>query len=322
MNQTIEKTTLSNLVFNEDYCRKVLPFIKPDYFDIREERIVFEEITNFVDKYKKMPTKTSLEIEIEHRKDLTEVEHGKVVELIQSLNSDEVDFDWLVDTTEKFCKDKAIYNAVVEGISIIDGKDKKRSPDAIPSILTDALAVSFDNAVGHDYFDDSDKRFEYYHKIEERIPFDLDFFNKITKGGLPQKTLNIALAGTGVGKSLFMCHMAANCLSQGKNVLYITLEMAEERIAERIDANLMNISMEDLHNLPKKMFDDKITKLMNKTNGKLIVKEYPTASAHSNHFRGLIKELAIKRTFKPDIIFIDYLLYTYRLSIIIDYLYI
>ena len=307
MNQTIEKTTLSNLVFNEDYCRKVLPFLKPDYFDIREERIVFEEITNFVDKYKKMPTKVSLEIEIENRKDLTEVEHGKVVELIQSLNPDEVDFDWLVDTTEKFCKDKAIYNAVVEGISIIDGKDKKRSPDAIPSILTDALAVSFDNAVGHDYFDDSDKRFEFYHKVEERIPFDLDFFNKITKGGLPQKTLNIALAGTGVGKSLFMCHMAANCLSQGKNVLYITLEMAEERIAERIDANLMNISMEDLHDLPKKMFDNKIASLMSKTNGKLIVKEYPTASAHSNHFRGLIKELAIKRTFKPDIIFVDYL---------------
>ena len=307
MNQTIEHTTLSNLVFNEDYCRKVLPFLKPDYFDIREERIVFEEITSFVDKYKKMPTKVSLEIEIENRKDLTEVEHGKVVELIQSLNPDEVDFDWLVDTTEKFCKDKAIYNAVVEGISIIDGKDKKRSPDAIPSILTDALAVSFDNAVGHDYFDDSDKRFEFYHKVEERIHFDLDFFNKITKGGLPQKTLNIALAGTGVGKSLFMCHMAANCLSQGKNVLYITLEMAEERIAERIDANLMNISMEDLHDLPKKMFDNKIASLMSKTNGKLIVKEYPTASAHSNHFRGLIKELAIKRTFKPDIIFIDYL---------------
>ena len=213
MNQTIEKTTLSNLVFNEDYCRIVLPFIKPDYFDIREERVVFEEITSFVDKYKKMPTKVSLEIEIENRKDLTEVEHGQVVALIQSLNPDEVDFDWLVDTTEKFCKDKAIYNAVVEGISIIDGKDKKRSPDAIPSILTDALAVSFDNAVGHDYFDDSDKRFEFYHKVEERIPFDLDFFNKITKGGLPQKTLNIALAGTGVGKSLFMCHMAANMLS-------------------------------------------------------------------------------------------------------------
>ena len=307
MNQSIERTALTNLITNEDYAKKVLPFIKKDYFDGREEKIIFEEITNFVDKYKKIPTGHALEIEVGERKDLTETEYKKIVDIIQTLSPTDVDFDWLVDTTEKFCKDKAIYNAIVEGISIIDGKDKKRSPDAIPSILTDALAVSFDNAVGHDYFDDSDKRFEYYHKIEERIPFDLDFFNKITKGGLPQKTLNIALAGTGVGKSLFMCHMAANCLSQGKNVLYITLEMAEERIAERIDANLMNISMEDLHNLPKKMFDDKITKLMSKTNGKLIVKEYPTASAHSNHFRGLIKELAIKRTFKPDIIFIDYL---------------
>ena len=307
MNQSIERTTLSNLVTNEEYCRKVLPFIKPDYFDVKEERVVFEEITNFVEKYKRIPTKISLEIEVETRKDLTEDQHKKIVEIIQTLDATDVDMEWLVDTTEKFCKDKAIYNAIVDGISIIDGKDKKRSPDAIPSILTDALAVGFDNAVGHDYFDDSDKRFEFYHKVEERIPFDLDFFNKITKGGLPQKTLNIALAGTGVGKSLFMCHMAANCLSQGKNVLYITLEMAEERIAERIDANLMNISMEDLHDLPKKMFDNKIASLMSKTNGKLIVKEYPTASAHSNHFRGLIKELAIKRTFKPDIIFIDYL---------------
>jgi len=215
--------------------------------------------------------------------------------------------EWLVDTTEKFCKDKAIYNAIVEGISIIDGKDKNRGADAIPSILTDALAVSFDNAVGHDYFDDADKRFDFYHRVEERVPFDLEFFNTITKGGLPNKTLNIALAGTGVGKSLFMCHMAASCISQGKNVLYITLEMAEERIAERIDANLMNVSMEDLHDLPKNMFEDKITKLMKKTEGKLIIKEYPTASAHSAHFRGLIKELAIKKSFKPDIIFIDYL---------------
>ena len=283
--QTIERTTLSNLVTNEEYCRKVLPFIKPDYFDVKEERVVFEEITNFVEKYKRIPTKISLEIEVESRKDLTEDQHKKIVEIIQTLDATDVDMEWLVDTTEKFCKDKAIYNAIVDGISIIDGKDKKRSPDAIPSILTDALAVGFDNAVGHDYFDDSDERFEFYHKVEERIPFDLDFFNKITKGGLPQKTLNIALAGTGVGKSLFMCHMAASCLSQGKNVLYITLEMAEERIAERIDANLMNISMEDLHDLPKKMFDDKIVKLQNKTNGKLIVKEYPTATAHSAHFR-------------------------------------
>jgi replicative DNA helicase len=307
LNQTIERTTLSNLIYNEDYCRKVLPFIKPTYFDVKEERIIFEEIYSFVDKYKKIPSQISLEIEVEQRKDLTETEHSKIVDIIKTLDSTNVDMDWLLDTTEKFCKDKAIYNAIVDGISIIDGKDKNRTPDSIPSILTDALAVSFDNAVGHDYLLDSDSRFEFYHRVEERIPFDLDFFNKITKGGLPTKTLNIALAGTGVGKSLFMCHMAANCLSQGKNVLYVTLEMAEERIAERIDANLMNISMEDLHDLPKKMFDDKIAKITKKTSGTLIVKEYPTASAHSNHFRGLVKELAIKKSFKPDIIFIDYL---------------
>jgi replicative DNA helicase len=306
-NQTIERTALSNLVSNEEYCRKVLPFIKADYFAVKEERVVFEEITSFVDKYRKMPTKISLEIEVESRQDLTETEHNKIVEIIKTLDSTDVDMDWLVDTTEKFCKDKAIYNAIVDGISIIDGKDKNRGADAIPSLLTDALAVSFDNAVGHDYFDDSASRFDFYHKVEERIPFDLEFFNKITKGGLPQKTLNIALAGTGVGKSLFMCHMAANCLSQGKNVLYITLEMAEERIAERIDANLLNVSMEDLHDLPKTMFEDKIKKIQKKTNGQLIIKEYPTASAHSAHFRGLIKELSIKKSFKPDMIFIDYL---------------
>ena len=306
-NQTIERTALSNLVSNEEYCRKVLPFIKADYFAVKEERVVFEEITSFVDKYRKMPTKISLEIEIESRQDLTETEHNKIVEIIKTLDSTDVDMDWLVDTTEKFCKDKAIYNAIVDGISIIDGKDKNRGADAIPSLLTDALAVSFDNAVGHDYFDDSASRFDFYHKVEERIPFDLEFFNKITKGGLPQKTLNIALAGTGVGKSLFMCHMAANCLSQGKNVLYITLEMAEERIAERIDANLLNVSMENLQDLPKTMFEDKIKKIQKKTNGQLIIKEYPTASAHSAHFRGLIKELSIKKSFKPDMIFIDYL---------------
>ena len=202
--QTIELTTLSNLVANEDYCRKVLPFLKSTYFDIKEQRIIFEEIHNFVDKYKKVPTKISLEIEVEQRKDLTETEHSKIVEIIKTLDSTDVDIEWLLDTTEKFCKDKAIYNAIVEGISIIDGKDKNKSADSIPSILTDALAVSFDNAVGHDYLLDSDTRFEYYHRIEERVPFDLDFFNKITNGGLPNKTLNIALAGTGVGKSLFM----------------------------------------------------------------------------------------------------------------------
>ncbi len=307
MNQTIERTALTNLISNEDYARKVLPFIKGEYFNIKEERIIFEEINNFVTKYKKIPTQVSLELEVSSRKDLNETEHQKIIEIIKTLSSSDVDFDWLVDTTEKFCKDKAIYNAIVEGISIIDGKDKDRTPDSIPGLLTDALSVSFDNAVGHDYLLDSDARFDFYHRIEEKIPFDLEFFNKITKGGLPQKTLNIALAGTGVGKSLFMCHMAANCLSQGKNVLYITLEMAEERIAERIDANLMNISIEDLQDLPKKMFENKIAKISKKTSGKLIVKEYPTASAHSNHFRSLIKELAIKKSFKPDIIFIDYL---------------
>jgi replicative DNA helicase len=305
--QTIERTALTQLVTNEQYARKVLPFIKKDYFSDKTERTIFEEITKFVDKYNKIPTQTSLEIEVQSRKDLNEHEYNKVVEVIKTLEHTDVDFEWLVDTTEKFCKDKAVYNAIVEGISIIDGKDKTRDAGAIPSILTDALAVGFDNSVGHDYLLDAESRFEYYHTIEQKIPFDLDFFNRITKGGLPPKTLNIALAGTGVGKSLFMCHMAANCLSQGKNVLYITLEMAEERIAERIDANLMNVSMEDLHDLPKQMFESKMDYIIKNTTGTLIVKEYPTAAANSAHFRGLIKELAIKKSFKPDIIFIDYL---------------
>jgi len=305
--QTIERTALTQLVTNEKYARKVLPFIKGDYFSDKTERTVFEEIEKFVDKYNKIPTQTSLEIEVQGRKDLNDHEYTKIVEVIKTLESTDVDFDWLVDTTEKFCKDKAVYNAIVEGISIIDGKDKTRDAGAIPSILTEALAVGFDNSVGHDYLADADSRFEYYHTIEKKIPFDLDFFNRITKGGLPPKTLNIALAGTGVGKSLFMCHMAANCLSQGKNVLYITLEMAEERIAERIDANLMGVSMEDLQDLPKQMFDSKMDHIIKNTTGTLIVKEYPTASANSAHFRGLIKELAIKKSFKPDIIFIDYL---------------
>ena len=306
-NQTIERTALGQLVSNEEFARKALPHMKGDYFSDKTEKTIFEEITKFVDKYNKIPTQTSLEIEVQSRKDLNEEEYKKVVAVIQTLESTDVDFDWLVDTTEQFCKDKAVYNAIVKGIQIIDGKDKNRDVSAIPSILTDALAVGFDNAVGHDYLLDSDSRYEYYHTVEKKIPFDLEFFNKITKGGLPPKTLNIALAGTGVGKSLFMCHVAANCLSQGKNVLYITLEMAEERIAERIDANLMNISMEDLHDLPKQMFDDKIAKIIKSTSGTLIVKEYPTASAHSAHFRGLLKELAIKKSFKPDIIFVDYL---------------
>ena len=306
--QTIERTTLSELVSNEQYARKVLPFIKSEYFSDRTERIVFEEIQKFVEKYNALPTKSTLGIEIDTRRDLNETDISRILETVKSLKADkEINYEWLVETTEKWCKDRAVYNAIVEGISIIDGKDKARGADSIPSILTEALAVGFDNHVGHDYLEDHESRFDYYHTVEEKIPFDLEFFNRITKGGLPPKTLNIALAGTGVGKSLFMCHVAANCLSQGKNVLYITLEMAEERIAERIDANLMNISMEDLHDLPKQMFESKINKIIKSTSGKLIVKEYPTASAHSGHFRGLIKELAIKKTFKPDIIFIDYL---------------
>jgi len=305
--QTIERTTLTHLIYNEDYTRKVLPFIKPEYFANRNERVVFEEIEKFLDKYNSLPTKETLTIGIDNRKDITDEEYKKVVDIISSLDKTDVDLQWLHDETEKFCKDKAIYNAVLDGIKIIDGKDKDRTPEAIPSILSDALAVSFDLSVGHDYVEDGLDRYDFYHKKEIKIPFDLDYFNKITKGGLPQKTLNIALAGTGVGKSLFMCHMAASTLMQGKNVLYITLEMAEERIAERIDANLMNVTIDDLHTLPRKMFESYLTRINKKTNGKLIVKEYPTASAHVGNFRSLIKELALKRSFKPDIIFIDYL---------------
>ena len=305
--QTIERTTLTHLIYNEDYTRKVLPFIKPEYFANRNERVVFEEIEKFLDKYNTLPTKETLTIGVDNRKDINDEDYKKVVDIISSLDKTEVDLQWLHDETEKFCKDKAIYNAVLDGIKIIDGKDKNRTPEAIPTILSEALNVAFDLSVGHDYVEDGINRYEFYHKKEEKIPFDLDYFNKITKGGLPQKTLNIALAGTGVGKSLFMCHMAASTLMQGKNVLYITLEMAEERIAERIDANLMNITIDDLHTLPKKMFEGYLNKIQKKTNGKLIVKEYPTASAHVGNFRSLIKELALKRSFKPDIIFIDYL---------------
>jgi len=304
---TIERTALSSLIHNEDYARKVIPHMRADYFSDRAERLVFEEIKAFTDKYQKIPTQTSLEVEVQNRKDLNEEDFKRVIDVIKTLSTEDVDYDWLVDSTEQFCKDKAVYNAIIEGIQIIDGKHKESDVSAIPNILSDALAVGFDNHVGHDYVDDAESRFDYYHRTETRIPFDLDYFNRITKGGLPPKTLNIALAGTGVGKSLFMCHMAANCLSQGRNVLYITLEMAEERIAERIDANLMNVTIDDLHTLPKAMFDTKIDNIKKSTSGQLIIKEYPTASAHSAHFRGLIKELAIKKSFRPEIIFIDYL---------------
>ena len=305
--QTIERTTLSNLVYNEPYARKVLPFIKPEYFSDRHERVVFEEINKFMEKYGNQPTKEALSIELDNRKDLNDDEFKSILTIVETLSDAQVDMQWLVDTTEKFCKDKAVYNAILNGIQIIEGKDKQHTAEAIPSILSEALAVAFDQNVGHDYVEDGENRYEFYHKKEEKLEFDLEYFNKITKGGIPQKTLNIALAGTGVGKSLFMCHMAASTLMQGKNVLYITLEMAEERIAERIDANLMNITMDDLHDLPKKMFTDRLSKIQTKTNGKLIIKEYPTASAHTGHFRSLIKELALKKSFRPDVIFIDYL---------------
>lgn len=304
---TIERTTLSNLVYNENYTRKVLPFLKSEYFSDRQERIVFEEISKFVEKFNNRPTKQALSIELDKRKDLNDDEFKKVLEVVETLSDAEVDLNWLVETTEKFCKEKAVYNAVLESIKIIDGKDKQKQIDAIPDVLSDALAVAFDQHIGHDYVDDGEGRYEFYHKKEEKIEFDLDYFNKITKGGLPQKTLNVALAGTGVGKSLFMCHFASTLLMQGKNVLYITLEMAEEKIAERIDANLMNVTMDELRQLPKKMFEDRLTKIQSKTKGRLIIKEYPTASAHAGHFRALIKELALKKSFKPDIIFVDYL---------------
>ena len=305
--KNITLTILENLIANEEYARKVLPFLKEEYFENKNQRIVFKEISSFALKYSKLPTKTSLEVELDNRKDLTEQQYKDITNLVSNFTEDAVDIEWLTATTEKFCKDRAIYIAVVDGISIIEGRDSTRKPDALPSLLTDALSVSFDNRVGHDYIEDASDRFDYLHRKEERIPFDLEYFNKITKGGLPQKTLNIALAGTGVGKSLFMCHMAANCINQGRNVLYITLEMAEERIAERIDANLMNVSMDALQDLPKPMYDDKIEKIMNKVKGKLIIKEYPTASAHTNHFRSLLQELSIKKSFKPEIIFVDYL---------------
>ena len=306
-NERIEQTILRNLIFNEDFTRKTLPFIKEIFFAKREEQILFQEIDTFVQKYKNLPSKESILIELGNRKDINEEEHRIVRELINTLNNEEVEQQWLLDTTEKFCKDRAVHNAVLDGIKILDGKDKKRTPEAIPTILSDALAVSFDNHIGHDYIEDAEARFKYYHTKEKKYQFDLSYFNKITKGGVPSKTLNIALAGTGVGKSLFMCHCASAYLAQGLNVLYITLEMAEERIAERIDANLLDTTIDDLHALPKDLYDSKILKVKNKTNGQLIIKEYPTASAHSGHFRSLFNELALKKSFRPDVVFVDYL---------------
>ena len=305
--ERIETTILRSLVFNEEYSRKVIPFIQPDYFDQKSERTVFEEIAQFIVKYGSAITIEALSIEVENRSDLNETEVKDVRDIIGFLNDAPTDQQWLTDTTEKWCRDRAIYLALMESISLADGKDDKKGRDAIPTILSDALAVSFDTHIGHDYLSDYEERYESYHRREDKIPFDLEFFNRITKGGLPNKTLNIALAGTGVGKSLFMCHLASSVLLQGKNVLYITLEMAEEKIAERIDANLLNVNIQNITDLPRKMFETKVTKLSEKTQGTLIIKEYPTASAHSGHFKALLNELALKKSFKPDIIFIDYL---------------
>ena len=303
----IEFLILRNFLHNEQFTRKVLPFIKAEYFEDTSQKIIFEEILNFVQKYNQLATKEILSIEVENRKDINEDSFKQISNLIENLDDDPTEIDWLVNTTEKWCRDRAIYIALMESIHIADGKDEKKNRDSIPSILSDALAVSFDPNIGHDYLLDYEKRYESYHRKEEKIEFDLEFFNKITKGGLPNKTLNIALAGTGVGKSLFMCHVAASVLLQGRNVLYITLEMAEERIAERIDANLLNIPIQQLCELPKQMFETKVSSLAKKTQGSFIIKEYPTASAHSGHFKALLNELALKKSFRPDIIFIDYL---------------
>ena len=308
MSESIEALVVNSLVFSQEYTRQVLPHLKSEYFEDHNNRVVFEELSKYLVAYDNLPTKEALNIEVENRRDLNESTYKEIKTLIDNLDEEPHESQWLVDTTEKWCRDRAIYIALLESIQIADGNgDAKQSRDAIPSILSSALGVSFDNSVGHDYFEEADERFAFYHRREDKIPFDLEFFNRITKGGLPNKTLNIALAGTGVGKSLFMCHCAASNLSLGKNVLYITMEMAEEKIAERIDANLLNVDCRQLEKLPKPMFDSKIEKVMKKTKGRLIVKEYPTASAHVGHFKALLQELAIKKSFIPDIIYIDYL---------------
>ena len=305
----LETTILKNLIYNEEYTRKVLPFLSVNYFQEREDKILYEKIAEYINQYNALPTQEALAIELD-KSSIKDEEFQNTLKLLESITNenDEANISWLLDSTEKFCQDRAIYNAVVESISILDEKGRNtRDKGSIPDILSDALSVSFDPHVGHDYLLDAEERYEFYHRIEEKIPWDLEFFNRITKGGLSNKTLNIALAGTGVGKSLFMCHVAASCLSQNYNVLYITLEMAEEKIAERVDANLLNISIDDLQKIPKDLYDKKINKLKQTIKGKLIVKEYPTASANANHFRALLNELNLKRSFVPNIILIDYI---------------
>ena len=306
----LEHSILKNLIYNETFARKVLPFLRTDYFSDNTEKVVYKEVDDFINKYNSLPTHEALIINLTESKKLTEQEVRNSMELLQNINQhkdEPTEMKWLVEQTEKFCQDKAIYNAIMESVSILDDKGDKKAKGEIPKILSDALGVSFDPNVGHDYIDDFSNRYDLYHKVESRVKFDLDIFNKITKGGLPVKTLNVALAGTGVGKSLFMCHVAASCLSNAQNVLYITMEMAEEKIAERIDANLLNVTMDELHVMSKEDYVRKFGVLKNKTQGKLIIKEYPTAAANALHFRALLQELQLKKSFKPDIIFIDYL---------------
>ena len=307
MPTNLEQTILRNLLTDEDYMRKVLPFIKPDYF-VGIYRVLFNEAGKFVAKYNKLPTGESFKIELDQSEKLSEEQYSMAIDIVPQLfNKNDVDENWLLDTTEKWCQDRAIYNAIMESISIIDGKHEQLTKGALPDLLSKALGVGFDLKVGHDYTENVEERYDFYHTEEDRLPFDLEYFNTITKGGVPRKTLNIALAGTGVGKSLFMCHVAASSLVQGHNVLYITMEMAEERIAERIDANLLNVPIDQLDKLSKDMFTTKVNDIARKTTGKLIIKEYPTGSAHSGHFRALLNELKLKRQFEPDLIFIDYL---------------
>ena len=307
MKLNIEQTILGNLITNEKYMRKVLPFIKPDYFE-GVYKTIFKEAGKYVAKYNKLPTEATFGIELQQSEKLTQEQLTRASEVLPNLfSATDVDNQWLVDSTEKWCQDRALYNAVMESISIIDGKHETLSKGALPEILSKALGVAFDTNVGHDYVENAEERYEFYHQEEDRIPFDLEYFNQITKGGVPNKTLNVALAGTGVGKSLFMCHVASAALVEGKNVLYITMEMAEERIAERIDANLLNVPIDQLDKMSKDMFTTKVNDLARKTTGKLIVKEYPTGSAHAGHFRALLNELKLKRQFEPDVIFVDYL---------------
>ncbi len=309
MSLKIEEVALSKLILEEDYCRKVLPFLKDEYFDALSNRTLFNTLTEYINEYDNTPEPTALKIEVEKRRDITEDIFKEIVSFLDNLDHDQYNEDWLLDTTEKWCKERAIYLALMESVKIADGQDKTRTKDAIPSIMSEALGVCFDDHVGHDYINDSTDRYDFYHRKEEKIPFDLDYFNKITKGGLPNKTLNIALAGTGVGKSLFMCHVASSILLQGRNVLYITMEMAEERIAERIDANLLDLPIQQLSDpiLTKDRYVAKIDGLRKKTQGRLVIKEYPTASAHVGHFKALLNELSLKKGFQPDIIFVDYL---------------